>query len=72
MERYQICTNSFGKLETVYNDIESRFEMHDARFYGSKNEYKFAFFADPAQFEQIKKHITNNYKDVVIDKCQKL
>lgn len=72
MERYQIHTNSFGKLETVYNDIESRFEMHDARFYGSKNGYKFAFFADPNQFEQIKKHITNNYRDVVIDKCKKL
>ena len=72
MERYQICTSSFNMLKTVYYDIWSRFGIHDARFYGGKNEYKFAFFADPDQFEQIKKHITNNYSDVVIDKCKKL
>jgi len=73
MERYQICTNSFDKLKTVYNDTSSRFEIRDIRCYGSKeDEYKFTFFADPNQFEQIKKHITNNYSDVVIDKCQKL
>lgn len=72
MKRYQICTNSFDKLKTVYYDIRSRFEIQDTRFYGGKNEYKLAFFAEPNQFEQIKKHITNNYNDVVIDKCKKL
>lgn len=72
MERYQICTNSFDKLKTVYNDTCSRFVIQDIRLYGCKNEYKFVFFAAPAQFELIKKHVTNNYNDVVIDKCKKL
>lgn len=72
MERYEIHTNSFNKLKTVHYDIWFRFEIKDTRFYGGKNEYKLAFFADPDQFERIKKHITDNYNDVVIDKCKKL
>ena len=68
---YEVYESNFAKLKTIHDDILSRFEgwCQGVKFcgYGNGSYYsKFVFFADPNQFEQIKKYVKNNYNVVIV------